>query len=363
MSKPTMLDYVDETPGVVRRQLELDPARRLAELLVDRDYRSIRIVACGSSKNASTIARPWLRELLGREVSVCEPYTFRKYEHELPDDEFCFVVSQSGYSTNALAALATIHAAGRTAIGITGDVESDFREASDILFDYGVGEEQVGYVTKGVTSLAVFLWLFGIDVARAEGRLDDEGRERALAQLSELVDALESVREQTPAVIEGRYKELSSMGRVFLVGAGASYGVACEGALKYGECLQFPAMALELDEYLHGPNLQLSPDYTVFVVAVGERDHERARQIVRATRLVSDRVFVLTDDPDATDADIRVGKAGPELAAAACMLPFFQMSAYRLTEDKHLWHKHPLVSKFDAALSGKSENYVDKEVL
>ena len=76
------------------------------------------------------------------------------------------------------------------------------------------------------------------------------------------------------------------MERVFLVGAGANYGVACEGALKYGECLQFPAMALEIDEYLHGPNLQLSPDYTIFVVACGERDHSRARQIVDATCLV-----------------------------------------------------------------------------
>lgn len=153
------------------------------------------------------------------------------------------------------------------------------------------------------------------------------------------------------------------MERVFLVGAGANYGVACEGALKYGECLQFPAMALEIDEYLHGPNLQLSPDYTIFVVACGERDHARARQIVDATRLVTDRVFVLTDDPAATDADILVEPGMPELAAAISVLPFFQMTAYQLTEDEHLWHKHPLVASFDHALSGKSENYVDKEVL
>ena len=39
------------------------------------------------------------------------------------------------------------------------------------------------------------------------------------------------------------------------------------------------------------------------------------------------------------------------------------MTAYQLTEDEHLWHKHPLVASFDHALSGKSENYVDKEVL
>ena len=363
MSKPTMLDYVNETPGVVHAQLAGDAGHKLAEEFLAGDYRSVRIVACGSSNNAATIARPWLRELLGLEVSVCEPYTFCQYEHELPADEFCFVVSQSGYSTNALAALACIRESGRAAVGVTGDVESDFRDAADVVVDYGVGEEQVGYVTKGVTSLAVFLWLFGIDVARAQGRLDDDGRDEAIAGIESVMRNFEAVRDQTPALLARRYKELSAMERVFLVGAGASYGVACEGALKYGECLQFPAMALELDEYLHGPNLQLSPDYTIFVVACGERDHARARQIVDATRLVTDRVFVLTDDPAATDADILVEPGMPELAAAASVLPFFQMTAYQLTEDEHLWHKHPLVASFDHALSGKSENYVDKEVL
>lgn len=363
MSKPTMIDYVNETPGVVRAQLAGDAGRKLAEEFLTGDYRSVRIVACGSSKNAATIARPWLRELLGLEVSVCEPYTFCRYEHELPADEFCFVVSQSGYSTNALAALACIRESGRLAIGVTGDVESDFREAADVIIDYGVGEEQVGYVTKGVTSLAVFLWLFGIDVARAQGRLDNAGRDEAIAGIEAVIHNFEAVRDQTPALLARRYKELSAMERVFLVGAGANYGVACEGALKYGECLQFPAMALELDEYLHGPNLQLSPDYTIFVVACGERDHSRAHQIVDATRLVTDRVFVLTDDPAATDADILVEPGMPELAAAISVLPFFQMTAYQLTEDEHLWHKHPLVASFDHALSGKSENYVDKEVL
>ena len=295
MSKPTMLDYVNETPGVVRAQLAGNAGHKLAEEFLAGDYRSVRI--------------------------------------------------------------------GRAAIGVTGDVESDFRDAADVVVDYGVGEEQVGYVTKGVTSLAVFLWLFGIDVARAQDRLDDDGRDEAIAGIESVMHNFEAVRDQTPALLARRYKELSAMERVFLVGAGASYGVACEGALKYGECLQFPAMALELDEYLHGPNLQLSPDYTIFVVACGERDHARARQIVDATRLVTDRVFVLTDDPAATDADILVEPGLPELAAAASVLPFFQMTAYQLTEDEHLWHKHPLVASFDHALSGKSENYVDKEVL
>lgn len=359
MTKPTMLDYVRETPHVVRGQLEGCFERPLVDAFMAGEYRYVRIVASGSSRNASLIARPYLRRMLGREVLVTEPYTFCTYESELPDDEFCFVISQSGYSTNALAALATIRQAGRVAIGVTGDLESDFRVASDVVVPYGVSEEQVGYVTKGVTALATFLMLFGAQVAENEGRFDLGDTHAAIRGM---LDRFESALAQVTGLHDARYKELSSMERVFLIGAGANYGIASEGALKFAECLQIPAQAFELDEYLHGPNLQLSPEYTVFFVAVGERSWARTRQIVDATRRVTDRVFITTDCPD-MEADIRLMPGGDELVTSLAALPVFQALAWQLTEEKHLWHKHPLVAQFDAALSGKSSNYVDKEVL
>lgn len=363
MDKPTMLDYVLETPHVLRAQLASSPASSLADIFCADAYERMRIVASGSSRNAALIARPYLRSMLGREVLVTEPYTFCSYECELPANELCFAISQSGYSTNTLEALAAMRGSGRLAIGITGDVSSDFKDAADVLIDYGVGEEQVGYVTKGVSALVLFLQLLGLEIAYREGRLDKRARKAELSHLAEMVGQFETATVQARETIEGRYKELSAMERVFFAGASANYGVGCEGALKFGECIQIPAMAFELDEYLHGPNLQLSPEYTVFVNAVGGGDHERARQIVAATRLVTDHVFVLTDDSRITDADILIEPAGPVLARPACLLPFYQICAYRITEDRHLWHKHPLVARFDAALSGKSENYVDKEVL
>lgn len=359
MSRPTMVDYVHETPSVVRAQLEGDFALPLVEAFCAGEFARVRIVASGSSRNAALIARASLRRALGREVLVTEPYTFCTYEHELPSDEFCFVISQSGFSTNALAALATIRTAGRVAIGVTGDLESDFREAADILVDYGVGKEQVGYVTKGVTSLATFLMLFGAQIAEREGRAKATETYNSIRTMLYQFDA---VTRQTPALLEARYKELSSMDRVFMVGAGTNYGIACEGALKLAECLQIPAQAVELDEFLHGPNLQLTPDYTVFFVAVGERSWARTQQIVAATCLVTDHVFVLSDCPW-EEADIRVEHKGDELIAPLAALPAFQVLAWQLTEDKHLWHKHPLVARFDAQLSGKSESYVDKETL
>jgi len=81
--------------------------------------------------------------------------------------------------------------------------------------------------------------------------------------------------------------------------------------------------------------------------------------------MVTRRSYLITADPNAPEDD-RVFKIGPNVEedlAALYILPIFQIISYQLTEDKHLWHKHPLCVKLENAASGKSANYVPKEVM
>ena len=48
----------------------------------------------------------------------------------------------------------------RKAIVLTGDLNSDIVSVADLAVDFGVGEETVGYVTKGVIALSLYLMLF-----------------------------------------------------------------------------------------------------------------------------------------------------------------------------------------------------------
>ena len=57
MTKPTMLDYVRETPHVVRGQLEGCFERPLVDAFMAGEYRYVRIVASGSSRNGERAAR------------------------------------------------------------------------------------------------------------------------------------------------------------------------------------------------------------------------------------------------------------------------------------------------------------------
>jgi len=91
-----------------------------------------------------------MRSCLKIDVEVVSPSSFIFSDFVPPEDTLCFVVSQSGCSTNSIAALDRLRELGRPAVGLTGNVSSDFKDHSDLLVDYGVGAEVVGYVTKGV---------------------------------------------------------------------------------------------------------------------------------------------------------------------------------------------------------------------
>ena len=322
MEKHTMRDYVLQTPAVLRRLLTEHWEAPLAAVFAARPVRILRLVASGSSYNAALCVRPYLRKWLSCEVLITEPFTFCTYECQQPEDELAVVISQSGYSTNALQALDAIHAKGRTAIGITSDPASDLRLHADLLIDYGCGPESVGYVTMGVTSLGLFLCLFALQAAYAAGRLSGAALAAEREKLFRLVDAYEQAIPAGETLLRARYKQLSSMQTVCLVGAGASYGVAREAALKLMETLQIPACAYELEEFLHGPNLHLTPNHTLFFLAADPRDRERGAQLYRAASLVTDRVFLFTDDTS-PGGDLSVSGTVDALLAPLTFLPFF----------------------------------------
>ncbi len=362
MEKYTMQDYVYETPAVLRRQLSGHYEELLAAVFTAQPVRILRLVASGSSYNAALCVRPYLRSWLSCEVLVTEPFTFCAYEDQLPGDELAVVISQSGYSTYALAALDAIRSQGRQAIGITSDPDSDFRDRADLLIDYGCGLETVGYVTMGATSLCLFLCLFALRAAYDAGRLSDEKLATERQKLAGLTDAIERIIPYCETLLRSRYKQLSGMQTACFIGAGAAYGVAREAALKVMETLQIPACAYELEEFLHGPELHLTPHHTLFFIASGPQARQRGSQLRQAAALVTDQTFLFTDDAG-IGGDLTVSASLDELLAPLCFLPFFQLASYHLTEELHRWHKHPLVTSLESAVSGKSANYVPKEVL
>ena len=248
--KKTMLDYIADCPEFIRNNVADSAAltKPLVDEYVNGGYKNIWIVACGSSSNGSLCARQFIRRHLKCEVKIVTPFHFVSSENDFSETDMVVVVSQSGYSLNALDAIKVIEAKGRRCIGLTGDVNSDLGKVCDVVANYGVGRETVAYVTRGVTTLALFFMLFAVEAAVRLGIKTAAEGEAVKQQLLKAADINAAVQAQTPSFIKEHYRQLSGMTNAYVCGVGANLGTASEGALKFGETVSIPTAVYEVEE-------------------------------------------------------------------------------------------------------------------
>lgn len=364
MSEPdkiTMLTYIKESPAQMAADVEhrRELTRPLVDAYLGGSYRNIWIVACGSSSNASWCAAPFMRRYLGRDVMVVNSATFLYTSYTPQADTLCFVVSQSGCSTNSVEALDKLRRMGRPAIGLTGNVEGDFKDHADVLVDWGAGTEVVGYVTKGVTTLAEFLMLFALEAGHAQGTVGDAEYDALVAQFEAAPSVHEEVQARTDAFYDLHRKDFLSIHSNYVCGFEQAYGIACEGALKFGETIKIPSFAFEAEEYNHGPNLQLTPLYTLFFVDDLAAGSARTHQLYTAARHVSDHAFLLSGtaaDGDPNVFEIPQDRPAEALLEPLYLLPFFQICAYRATDELGCWDENPLIRESKKIAPSKTEN-------
>lgn len=346
-----MANYIENTPKQMKEILSKNfvITKDLKKAFLEESYDKVVVVACGSSFNAANCAKYAMERYLGTNVLIVTPYSFVNYYH-LCQNDFVFVVSQSGCSTNAIEALDYLGSKGYKKIGVTANIESDFKDYTDLLVDYNNGIETVGYVTKGVTDLVLFLILFSLDVYRDKNDISKE-----LKDLEDTTVLHTKVLKKTKTFIASNYKAFTGMDKIYFLGAGHTMGVAYEAALKVGETFKIPSFAYEFEEYIHGPNLQLTPNYTV--VLIDDGTNARAVDIYKATKVVTDNVFIITPKKIADSHVLTVETSENVYFTALYYLPFVQYLAYRISEDLQTWEGHPLMKEFSKIAVSKTKNY------
>lgn len=356
-----MLHYILEAPDAlnenIRRSSKL--TRTLVDEFVKKPYRSLWIIASGSSYNAAMSARPLLLNILNVDVRVLTPHHFCHYEHSLTDLDFAFVISQSGCSTNSIEALRFLRSKNRFAIGVTGCPESDFKAEADLLVDYGLGIETIGYVTKGVITLIGFLALFAFESATILGRLNQEEKEVWFNRLENACQVNRSVMKNSIVFWDKHVKTFTAMPHAFIMGAGSNYGTALEAALKMSETIQIPCLAIECEEFLHGYTLQLTPNYPLFFIDPVDSTSKRILDTFTSVLKITDRAFLISNNPDIAGPNVLSyeGHVHPLLSPIA-FLPFFQYLSFKTTDSMHRWMKHPLYKTFSEDVPSKTESYV-----
>lgn len=352
----TMKDYVVETPSCVEQNLAKGPAltERLVEEYVKKDYRRVIVVASGSSRNGSICAQPFMHKLLKKEVQVVSPFAFSYFE-EFDENDFIVVCSQSGRSTNAIEAAQRIKDKGLPVISLVGNLNSDLTEMSDVGLEWGVGIEKVGYVTKGVVSLALYFMVFALEAAKKQGLVDESGYAFWRGELAKSVAAHKELQASALTFIEKHPKQLLSMDNVWIVSAGSNMGTAIEGALKIGETIHIHATAYETEEFLHGPVFPITPAYTVLVIDSNNAASPRIHAVWEACKKVTDRAYLITDSDMEGDDVIRAKthlaeEVQPLAYLAVCPL----LAEYASEALQTLPRIHPLYREFSKVVQTKT---------
>jgi glucoselysine-6-phosphate deglycase len=346
-----MLDYIQTTPKVLRENI--GRAKELTDGLVqdflETDPGEVTIVASGSSYNASMMAQEFMTRSLRENVHVITPELFVLTLQDNASKQFVLFVSQSGASTNILKALKVAKQAGLKTRLLTSNLKSEAAGVADESIDYGIGHETVGFVTLGMSGLVLFLSMFSLEV---EEERQEEIQTYTLKSLEQMLDSMSRVFNTSIDFFESHEMSLAEMGPVLINGNGTDLASAREGALKFQETLKLPTMHYEIEEFMHGPDIQLTPKYTVFLID-NPLPSERIHDIFTGLETVTSRAFLITNGKYENENVISI-PASPvrELNSLLTVIPF-QVICAKLMPLLDIEKPHPFADRFMKAVPTK----------
>ncbi|MBS7009130.1 MAG: sugar isomerase [Anaerostipes sp.] len=347
-----MEDYIKETSSVMVRNI--GQRKELTEPLISwletegiRQGKTLVIVASGSSYNAVYSALEFMESNMKNPVRLITPFAFTYYE-ELKQNNIYLFVSQSGSSTNVVEAVKMYQKTGRHAMAVLGKPKSAIAELSDFFVEYGAGEERVGYVTKGMSTLTCYFMLLSLELS-SEGR-DGEMYQQSVRKLKSACEKHHHIYLQAKEFCLKNKEALLSMKHAFFISSGANMGTVKEGSLKLSEMVHIPTAFFEAEEFIHGPDLQLTPDYTLFFVSAGDGAGKRTEEICCAAGEVTPNSFLLK-------ADFEKANREDEMISPLYLTAFFQYLACWTAENRGITTEHPLYMKFEEKIHCKTSDY------
>ncbi|HYM04512.1 MAG TPA: glutamine--fructose-6-phosphate transaminase (isomerizing), partial [Stellaceae bacterium] len=136
------------------------------------DVSKVTIIACGTSFHAGLVAKYWLERIARVPVEVDIASEFRYRAADMPKGGVALFISQSGETTDTLAALRYAKGLGQRIVAVVNQPESTMAREADVVLPTLAGPEIGVASTKAFTTQLVVLACFTIALARARGSID-----------------------------------------------------------------------------------------------------------------------------------------------------------------------------------------------
>ncbi|MGZ4184062.1 MAG: glutamine--fructose-6-phosphate transaminase (isomerizing) [Solirubrobacteraceae bacterium] len=270
-----MLKEIHEQPVAVHDTLssvhaEFDLANPRLSRARLREFKHIRIVACGTSFHAALAGKLAIERWARIPVEVDVASEFRYQDPIVAPGTLVVGISQSGETADTLAAMRLARDRGATVLAITNVPGSQATRDADAVLFTRAGIELGVAATKTFVAQVALLYVLALELAAAADTMPAEQRDALRAELERLPESIEWVLKSA----EHDARELA--GRLlwspFFLYLGRLTGlpVALEGALKLKEISYVPTDAYPAGEMKHGPIALLSRETPVIAVATDE---------------------------------------------------------------------------------------------
>ena len=246
-------------------------------------FNKILIVACGTAYHAGLVTKQYIENLARIPVNV-EIASEYRYSNPLTDDKtLCIVISQSGETSDTLAALKEAKRHGAKSLAITNVVGSSIsREADNTVYTWAGPEISVAS-TKAYTTQLVAGLLFAVYLGQLNGKMDPAVGEEILSgvrNLPALIHEIFEVDEDMKAFA----KHYGFKSDAFFLGRAIDYSVAMEGALKLKEISYIHAEAYAGGELKHGTLALIEEGVPVIALTTQEDVYDKMISNIREVK-------------------------------------------------------------------------------
>ena len=295
-----MLKEINEQPTAITatvspRVEDGMPDLRIPQLTdeVLRIIGTVHLVGCGTAMHAGMVGKAAIETLARVPAEVDIASEFRYRDPILNPNDLVIIISQSGETSDTLAALKLAKSRGVPVLAIVNVVGSSIARAADyVLYTYAGPEIAVASTKAYMVQLCV-LYLFALRLAYARGRLSAAETRRYTAQLlraPEIIKARLADCEQIK-YLASRYMNTQSC---FFIGRGFDYSLSLEGSLKLKEISYVHSDAYAAGELKHGTISLITDGVPVIALATQKQVYEKTISNAKETRSRGARVLLFT---------------------------------------------------------------------
>lgn len=262
--KHFMHKEIYDQPKVIREIAEREDEIETLSEIIKKAYGTF-FIGAGTAYYACLAGSYFFSKIAKRHVNTTPASEFNYLEDFLTDKSLVIALSQSGETIDVVEPLQRASKKGAKIVAITNVLGSTIYRISDFKMLLNAGPEKAVASTKAYLSKLAILLMTSYTLSE-KGKVGSD----ILLNSAEEIERILKNEDDLKKIAEG----IKSSDDIYIIGRGASYPSALEGALKIKEVSYVHAEGLSGGELKHGPIALIERGTPVFVFAPNDETYD-----------------------------------------------------------------------------------------